>query len=327
MNTVLALDFWVLFGAVAQCAMVLYSRRFRAHDWILPLILLVGGPAAFFGYITICSNSLEAAKIILIGFLFGLGGAALFVAEAAPARLNATALLSLTVTFWIVCAPLGSLPGWLWGAVPMSLIVAAYCAGPWKPPVPARLALYAWALAAAIVVAAAALPARTEGLLMEPERSAAAGFAPFEAVVVGAQFFLIFQLGVGLYLMLGLEKRMGDWNYADIVVARYDVDSRLSWSGFAALLGQAAALAWARRRGGEMNSQLVGLAAVAALAHAAMTGADAKGAEARPVGTPLPEPDPEDKALLAAAWTSALGFLNRQRWLIGWGLALSAAGA
>jgi hypothetical protein len=94
-------DALLLAGAALQCALILYSRRFRLQDWLLPLFILIGGSLGFYGFLRICSPDIaEISDIVVVGFGMALAGSGLFVADFAPPRLNPAALLSLTITFW-----------------------------------------------------------------------------------------------------------------------------------------------------------------------------------------------------------------------------------
>lgn len=142
-------DAWLLLGAVVQCALVLRARRFRAHDWIMPLLLLIGVSAGWFGFILLCSSVPSAAEIFPIGFFFALTACGLFVADSAPPRLSAAALLSLTVSFWAVYWTGGLSRTWLFPAIPMSAAALWFAWYPRMTPLPGRMALQAWSLSAA----------------------------------------------------------------------------------------------------------------------------------------------------------------------------------
>jgi hypothetical protein len=213
----------------------------------------------------------------------------------------------------------------------MSLLAVLFAVGPWKPTLPARLALYAWSLAAAAAIASNAVPDRIAHILRDPERHIGLGFSPLEGALTGAQLFLVLQLGIGviLQMMLGLIALIpflfpmpGDpeaaEKFASGLITDYDADSRLSWTGFIMLLAQGAALAWARRQGSELRGELLGLAALAAVAHGAMNGDDAAGAAPVPSVDPLPELElsPEENRFFSDARASALEFLAAGRWLV-----------
>jgi hypothetical protein len=324
MKSALELDVWLLTGAVVQCVLILRSRRFKPHDWIVPLGILLAAPAAIFVYFTTFSTVQDAAKAFILGLGIGLTGAAAYVMEAAPARLNTTALLSLTVTFWAACDAGRPRPDWFLAAVMMSAAVALFALAPWRPPKAVRLALYVWSFAAAAAVVANGIPARAAHAVINASTAFPSPVTPLEAALTGAQYLLFMQLAVGMALILpvGVDKK--GRSYADRLIASYDADSRLSWAGLAVILGQAAALVWARREGGEIQSRMTGLAVFTALAHGAMNGGDAAYA--------APELDPqmklrvsaEDRRVLGLARDSALAFLARRRWFIGLSLAATA---
>ena len=284
MSSILALDAWLLFGAVAQCALILRARRFDGVDWVAPLALLILMPTAWFVFIWICSTTGDAADLFFIGLAFGVTAAAFCVITAAPPRLNATALLSLNVTFWASYHMRGSRPEWFRAAILMSSLSVLFAVGPWKAPVPARVALYAWSLVAAATILAYGASTKVSYALFDYHHIFPAGLSLAEAVITGAQCLLFMQFLIGLILFLPISTAGSGWKYADRMIDSYDADARLGWPALAVLLAQTAALAWAQRAGGEIQSEFLSLAPVAALAHGAMSGEDAGGA------TPPPEP-------------------------------------
>ena len=276
MTSILAVDVWVTIGALVQCALILRARGFDYRDRVVPLAALLLIPAFWFGFITICSTTADAAEAYLIGLIFGLTISGVWVISEAPPRLTATSLLSLTVTFWAaVHLPNGWRPDWFYPAVFMSAVGIVFAVGGWTPPVLVRAALYAWSLAAASAIIASGVSTKVAYALTDYHHTVPAGLNVAEALLTGAQYFLFMQLLTGLILFLPISKDDSGLKYADRLVASYDAGARLRWTGVAVLLGQAAALYWASRAGGEVQSEFVSLATVAALAHGAMTGEDA----------------------------------------------------
>ncbi len=312
----LPVDECLLAGATVQCALVLKGRRFQLHDWIVPLFVLVAGSLGWFGFITLCSTPNDAAGVFVIGFALALTGASVFVSEAAPLRVNATTLLSLTLTFWAASRVDGSRPGWFFAAVVMSALAAAYALGPWKAPALVRFALYAWALVAAASLAAAAIPAQVTAVIGDYRHDELAPLLNgFEVLVAGAQLFLLCQLSVGLLLMAVPAQTETDWLSSRLITS-YAAGAGPRWTAILAILAQAAALAWAGRAGGQLKGDVLALSVLAALAHGAMTGDDAAGAA--PVVDPAIELElsPEENEFFRNARDSAAGFFLRWRWVI-----------
>lgn len=275
MTSILALDAWLTIGAFVQCALILHARGFRVRDRIVPLAGLLLVPAFWFVFITICSTTADAAEAYFLGLTFGLTVSGVWVIAEAPPRLTATSLLSLTVTFWAVYRPITPRPDWFVAAVVMSALAALFAVSGWNPPSPLRAALYAWSLAAAAATVASGLSKPVAHTLLDYTHVLPPDLSVVEALLTGAQYFLFMQLFTGLILFLPIGSGKSGLKYADRLIASYDAGARLSWKGLAVLLGQAAALYWARRAGGQVRSELVSLATIAALAHGAMTGEDA----------------------------------------------------
>jgi hypothetical protein len=279
-TSLLAVDVWVTIGALVQCALILRARGFDYRDRVVPLAALLLIPAAWFGFITLCGSTADAAESYLIGLAFGLTISGACVISEAPPRLTATSLLSLTVTFWAVYRPQYR-PDWFYAAVFMSLVAALVAVAGWNPPGLVRAAIYAWSLAAAAAIIAGGVSTKVAYALTDYHHTVPAGLNIAETLLTGAQYFLFMQLLTGLILFLPISEKEHGLKYADRLVAGYDAGARLRWTGVAVLLGQAAALYWARRAGGEIQSEFVSLATVAALAHGAMTGEDAGAAPRR----------------------------------------------
>lgn len=315
-------DAWMLLGAVLQCALVLRARRFEAHDWILPLFLLIGGSAFWFGFIVLASNVPESAKMFFIGFGFALTASGVYISGTAPQRLKPAALLSLTMTFWAVYLS-GALPRtWLIPGVLMSLASLWFAAYPQGTPLGARFALQAWALSAACAAAVAGIPTHASSVIQDYRiEELAHTLTAAEMLVLGAQGFLFFLLGTGIILLADPET----WD------AWYPSrrDRGLSLGGTAALAVQGGALLWAGRRGGEIQSQLLALSVLGALAHGAMSGGDDEDDEP-PLNVDNSDfdthLDPRDKELLRRVLRAALDYLFR-RWLYLLTIAVAAAGA
>lgn len=312
-------DAWLLLGAVVQCALVLKARRFRPHDWIMPLFLLIGMSAGWFGFIILCSNVPSASEIFIIGFFFALTGSGLYVADCAPLRLSAATLLSLTITFWAVYLTGGLSRAWLYPALPMSAAAIWFAWYPRMTPLQGRMVLQAWSLTAAAAIAAEGVPSRVADFLKDYRMAELAHtMAPGEVLLTGAQLFLFAQLAAGVVLLSDAATWRA-WSPSER-------DESPRWPVLIVLLGQGAVLVWARREGGEVQSRLIAVAVLAALAHGAMTGADA-GLEPRPMVDPKLELQlaPEDELFLENAARSALGFLARRK--VPLALALAAAAA
>jgi len=313
-------DARLLLGALAQCALVLRARRFRPHDWIMPLFLLIGVSAGWFGFIRLCSNVPSAAEAFPLGFFFALTACGLFVADAAPPRLSAAALLSLTVTFWAVYLSGGLSRVWLYPAIPMSAAALWFAWAPQAIPLPGRMALQAWSLSAAAAIAVVGLPLRVMSVMVDYRvTELAPALSLGEILITGAQVFLFAMLAAGVVLLFD----QGTWRgwYPS------DKDARPSGTAVIALFAQGAVLAWALRRGGQVQGQFVALSVLGALAHGAMTGDDA-GGELKPVVDPGLDPrlSREDELLLMRARASALDFLARRKIPIALALAAAAAG-
>jgi hypothetical protein len=332
MTPLMMVDAWLLLGAAAQCVLVLKARRFRSIDWLLPLFLLIGGSAGYFCFIVICSGPAgpsggfqigPAADTFVVGYGMALAGAATFVAAYAPLRLNATALLSLTLTFWAAYHAGGLSHDWFYPGLAMSAGALLFAAGRWRTSVPARMALQAWSLAAAAVVAADGVPARVAAVLKDYKKEETAHtLSPLEVLVTGAQFFLCAQMAVGLILMVMDDETRAAW-YPSSDAA----DDRPSWPAFAALAVQGAAFAWLRRSSGDVQGEGMALAVFAALAHGAMTGEDAKSA-----APDIPKDQelelrlsPGESEFVAGAAAGVRGFVVRQKAVLALVLALTVA--
>lgn len=205
MTPLVRFDALLLTGATVQCALVLFSRRFRPQDWLLPLFLLIGGSAGFFIFLRICSPDISTiADSAIVGFLMALGAASIYVAEYAPPRLNPTALISLTITFWAVYRT-GSLShSWLVPALAMTLLSVLFAAGLWSSSMPARMLFQGWSLMLAAVLSADGVPARVASFLQDYRKDELAPtITTLEVLIAGAQFFLLAQMASGLVLLIG----------------------------------------------------------------------------------------------------------------------------
>lgn len=267
-------DEWMLLGAVVQCVLVLRARRFELHDWVLPLLLLIGGSLGWFGFIVICSDVANAAPVFFIGFLLALSASGLFLADAAPPRLSAPALLSLTITFWAVYWTGGLSRAWLVPAVPMTAASLWFAWYPQMTPAQARLVLQAWSLSAAAAIAVLGIPTHVPSVMGDYRvEELAHTLSAAETFVTGAQALLFAMLACGVLMLVDPDTWRG-W-----VPSKDDRPPR--WSAIVVLMGQGAVLTWALRRGAEVQGQLFALSVLGALAHGAMTGEDADGLEAR----------------------------------------------
>jgi hypothetical protein len=310
MKGLVLLDAWLLLGAAAQCALILKARRFQYKDWFLPLFILLGMSLAWFLFIALCSDWKSSADAFPVGFCLGVVGAAVCVAEAAPPQLNPTALLSLTITFWAAYAGGAFSRAWLIPGAVMTVGTFLFAAGIFRRLIPARFLLQGWALAAAAALAADNIPARVASAVWDYRKEELApGLPPAEILLTGAQFFLFALLLGGLIMIFDPET----WR-AWYPTGRGD-DERPGWIAAIVLVAQGAVLFWARRAGGAAQSQLLALATFAAVAHGAMTGADAAGV------TPHPMADqydrlvltPGEEAFVDGARAAAVGFVKRRK--------------
>ena len=201
MTSILALDVWLTIGALVQCALILRARGFDYRDRVVPLAALLLIPACWFGFITLCGSTADAAECYLIGLAFGLTISGVWVISEAPPRLTATSLLSLTVTFWAAYRPQYR-PDWFYAAAFMSFVAALVAVGGWNPPAPLRGALYAWSLAAAAAIIASGVSTKVAHALLDYQHAMPAGLNVAEALLTGAQYFLFMQLLTGLILFL-----------------------------------------------------------------------------------------------------------------------------
>jgi len=318
-----ALNGCLIAGALVQCALILKARRFPPAGWALALALLLVPPALWFGFITICSTMNDAADSLLIGLAGGITVASMYVMEQAPTRLTATGLVSLTVTFWAAQWPAVRHADWFFLAVLMSAAVLVLTFGPWTPPKPARLALYAWSMVAAASIAAGSLTWKmlndTNTLNQNPEER----LAPIQAVLIGAQFFVFMELVTGLILIIPFdERRKGDPRYVDHLISSYDAASRPSPLGIGLILLQTAALIIARRSGATLENEAISISLLAALGHGALTGEDAGAAPPRSPDidgflgrTKENRLDFKDAVLLDELAVAAAEHWRRWRWL------------
>lgn len=313
MTSALAVDFLVLLGAAAQCTLVLRARRFAAADRNTALGLLCGLPVAFLGFMGVIRRADSTVGLGFIGLGLGGIGAGYYMMMKAPARVTAAGLVSLTATFWVAFYPGAPFPGWFIPAASMSVYSVIYAFGPWEQPPVARLLLYLWFLLAAAAIAASGLSSEAVYALILRAGDSVNPLSIGEAALTGAQGFLLVQFVIGLFLMLADDEQRRREKFANRVVASFDPGGRLGWRAAVMILAQAAVLAYARREGAAAQSELLSLAALAALAHGAMTGDDADGAE------PRPEPAPVERKFLNK-------LRKRRRPLIGAAIAVLACG-
>ena len=309
MNPFVRVDALLLAGAALQCTLVLASRRFRPQDWLLPLFILIGGSAGFFGFLRLCSADISTtADVAVVGFVMALGASAVFIAELAPPRLNPTALLSLTITFWAAYL-MGDLSRVL--LVPglvMTLAVVLFAAGVWVSSMNARMALQAWSLVAGAALAADGVPARVAAMYKDYHTDeTAAALLPLEVFVSGAQFFLVALMAGGLFMLFD-----GKTSFAWMPSQK---DERPRVAAIIVLLAQGAAFVGLRRAGGQYPAGLLALATFAALAHGAMSGDDAQNALPRPVIDPQDELvlSPEERSVLASIGADTRDFFVGNR--------------
>jgi hypothetical protein len=268
-------DALLLTGAALQCSLVLASRRFRPRNWFLPLLILIGGSAGFLGFLRLVSPDISTiADAAIVGFGMALIATGLLVAESAPPRLTPAALLSLTITFWAAYKMGGMSSGWLIPALAMTAVTVLFAAGVWSRSMPMRLFLQAWSLILAAGLSADGVPARVAAMLKHYNKEEIApSLASIEVVIAGAQFFLLAQMAMGLVLLFD--------NKTWIAWTPTGRDERPRPAAVVALLLQGSVFIWMRRAGDDPGG-LIALATFAALAHGAMSGADAAGAAPRP---------------------------------------------
>lgn len=270
MTSVLAVDVWVLLGAVVQCALVLRSRRFPAGGWGPALGLLVALPLAFLAYMRLLPRADGTIGFGFIGLGLGVLCAGYYMMRHAPVRLTSAGLVSLTATFWIATGPRHPLAGWYLIAAVVSAVSIAYAFGPWRASNGARLLLYVWFLAAASAIAATGLTGEAVYALILRAGDSVNTLSIGEAALTGAQLFLLAQFAVGLFLLLADDERAQ--NFSTRVLADCVSEERLGWKAAVAIAAQAAVLYCARNAGAAAADDLIGLAALGALAHGAMTG-------------------------------------------------------
>ncbi|MFI5346664.1 MAG: hypothetical protein ACHQ51_09855 [Elusimicrobiota bacterium] len=260
-------DAWLLLGAVVQCVLVLRARRFQLPDWFLPLLILIGGSAFWFGFIIICSTVPDAANSFIIGFFMAMIVSGAYISGTAPPRLKAAALLSFTVTFWAIYMNGGLSRSWLYPAVVMTAASLWFASFPRATPLIARMALQTWCLSVATAAAADGVPSNVSKVLQDYRvEELAHTLPPIEVLITGAQFFLFSLLGAGV-VMLVIPETWEAW-----YPSRRDERPRLA--ALAAVMVQGAVLIWARGHGAEVQGQLVSLSVLAALAHGAMSGGE-----------------------------------------------------
>jgi hypothetical protein len=313
-------DALILTGAAVQCALVLASRRFRPRDWFLPLFILIGGSAGFLGFLRLISPDISTiADAAIVGFGMALTASSLCVAESAPPRLSPAALLSLTITFWAAYQAGGMSSGWLIPALAMTVFTVLFAAGLWSSSMPMRMFLQSWSLLLAAGLSADGVPARVAAMLKHYNKEEIApSLATVEVLIAGAQFFLLAQMATGLILVFD-RKTWSAWEPSGR-------DERPRPAAVVGLLVQAALFVWLRRAGDDPGG-LVALATFAALAHGAMSGADAAGAAPRPaidLENEL-ELSPQEQRMLRAMFADARGFLVRNRLVLGLTAAAFAA--
>lgn len=270
MTSAFAVDLWVLLGAVVQCALVLRARRFPAAGWGPALGLLLALPVAFLFSMRLMPPG--RVGFGLIGLELGVLCAGYYVMRRAPARLTSAGLVSLTVTFWIAIRPEHPLAGWWLIVAAVSAVSIAYAFGPWRASDGARLLLYVWFLAAAAAIAATGLTGEAVYALILRAGDSVNAVSVGEAALTGAQAFLLVQYAIGLFLLLADDERDPRRKFSARVLADFVSEERLGWKSALALLAQAAALYYARNAGAAAGNDLIGLAALGALAHGAMTG-------------------------------------------------------
>jgi hypothetical protein len=265
-------------GALVQCMLILKARRFPPSDWAYVLLLMLVPPTGWFFFIRICSTWNDAFDALIVGLMIGMALAGWFLLEQAPARMTSTAVVSLTVTFWAALWPHRFYAVWVCPALAMSAAVLALTFGPWTPPRPARLLLYAWSMFAAAAIAAESVH-WSKIMIDENLLSQYSEFrlAPIEAALMGAQFFVFMELSMGLMFLL--QGRRDD-DYAESLVSSYDAASRPSLIGIALVLLQTVVLVVLRRSGASLENAGISASMLVALSHGALTGEDA-GARAR----------------------------------------------
>lgn len=271
MTSALAVDVWVLIGACVQCALILRARRFKPGDAALALGLLCAMPLLALLSMAATPRADRTIGLAFIGLGLGVICAGFYVMNQAPARLTTAGLVSLTATFWIALRPEHPLSGWNFLAALLSAgaLVAGF--GPWRPPRAARLLLYLWFLFAAAAVAATELSGEAVYALILRAADAVSPLTIAEAVLTGAQAFLLVQFSAGLMMAIPSDQDDRAAKFEERLVDSYD-DERLGWKAAVAIAAQTAVLVYARSRGGASANELVGLAAILALAHGAMTG-------------------------------------------------------
>jgi hypothetical protein len=277
-SNLMRVDAWLFLGAVIQLILILRARNFYLKDWLLPLGALLVGSIGWLLFIRLCSGIQgwgPAGEAFPIGFGMALTGAVIYLAVYAPLQLNSTTLLSLTLSFWAVYAGGGVERKWLWAAVPMTVASIAFISGRGRQNWTFRAALQVWALGAASLVAYDAIPASIGNVLGSYKgEELAAGYPPLEGLIAGAQVFLLAQMAIGLLMLLLPETWAG-------FLPKSGRDENIPRMGIIALIVQAGLFVWLRGANGQAQSQVMGMAVLAALAHGAMTGDDAK--PARPV--------------------------------------------
>lgn len=281
-NTTLALYACVTAGAIVQCGVILAVRRFSPIECAVVFLCLLVPPAGWFLFIRICSTWSDAADNLFLGLLVGMLAAGWCLMDQAPVSMTATAIVSLTVTFWAAMWPFNLYSVWIYPALAMSLVVFTLTFGPWTPPRRARLLLYTWSMVAAAAIAAAsvhwwAILIDANWLEQHPELR----LAPAAAVLMGAQFFVFAELVAGMAFLLPFyDFRRVDADYADRLISSYEADSRPSALGITLILLQTAVLLALRRWGASMETAGLSAAMLAAISHGTLSGEDA-GAVAR----------------------------------------------
>lgn len=272
MTSVLAVDVWVLIGAFVQCALVLRARRFPADGWVPALGLLCVLPLMFLAFMGFAPRKESGVGLGFIGLGLGLLCAGFYVMIRAPARVTSAGLVSLSATFWLALQPPAFAGWWLLVPAAMSVLSVVYAFGPWRASDGARLLLYLWFLSAAAAVALSGLSGDALYALILRGGDSVNAVPLGEAALTGAQAFLLVQFLMGLFLLLGDDTKDRREKFAARVLDGCVSEERLGWRAAVAILTQAAILFYARRAGATAQNDLIGLAALGALAHGAMTG-------------------------------------------------------
>jgi len=272
MRDLILVDAWLLLGALVQLVLVLRARNFAYRDWIVPLLGLLGLSLGWFFFIWACSGNQgfsPAADAFIIGYGAAVCAGALYVSAFAPMRLNATTLISLTISFWAVYWTGAVIKAWLLPAIVMTLASIAFAGGFGRRFLTFRAALQIWALSAAALVAWNSIPPGVGKVIGDWRAEELAHTLSFiEVAVTGAQAFLVAQMTTAL-IMLFFPETWSGW------LPQRGEDESLRWQAVVALVVQAAIFILVRN-GGAAHNETMALAVFAALAHGAMTGPDAK---------------------------------------------------